>query len=228
MNSRNFPKLNWLAVVLVLHITFLLISDATAAKIVMVLGYPVSISVLYFPITYILADIITEVYGYKIARQILWMSIICSAVAGTVYQLAAYYPPAFPFEGGGDPYNTVFAVVLRVMVAGWIAVFAGDISNNYVLAKLKVATKGAHFWLRAIASTFVGQFVNTVIFYIIALYGILPNKILLVAIISGWLMKVGVEVILLPVTYKVVAYLKRVEGVDTYDFDTDFNPFLFK
>jgi uncharacterized integral membrane protein (TIGR00697 family) len=224
----NLPKLNFLALLLVLSITFLLISDATAAKIIILFGVPVGISVLYFPVTYILSDVVTEVYGYDTARRILWMSIICSIIAGTIYQIAAYYPPAFPDESGIDPYKEVFSVVPRIMLAGWVAVFSGEITNNYILAKLKLLTKGKHFWLRAVGSTIGGQFVNTVLFVFLGLYGTVPNESIVTMILFGWLFKVMIEIFLLPITYKIVAYLKKVEAHDAYDLNTNFNPFLFK
>ena len=221
-------KLNYLALILVLSITFLLISDVTAAKIVMVFGIPLTISVFYFPITYVLGDIVTEVYGYDTARKILWMSIICSIFAGLIYQLAAYYPLAFPTAYGVDPYREVLSVVPRIMVAGWIAVFAGDVVNNYIIAKLKVITKGKHFWFRALASTAAGQFINTILFVFLGLFGTVPNEAILGMIFYSWLFKVGVEVLFLPITYRIVEYLKKTEGHDVYDFDTKFNPFIFK
>jgi uncharacterized integral membrane protein (TIGR00697 family) len=221
-------KLNYLALILVLSITFLLISDATAAKIVLIFGIPVSISVLYFPVTYVLSDIITEVYGYDTARRILWMSVLCSILAGCVYQLAAYYPPAFPSPTGTDAYHQVFSVVPRIMFAGWIAVFWGDITNNYIIAKMKIWTKGQYFWMRAIASTAGGQLINTVLFVLLGLYGTVPNEAVFNMILFGWLFKVAVEAILLPFTTLVVDYLKKAEGQDIYDTETKFNPFLFK
>lgn len=211
-----------------LGITFLLISDVTASKVVLFFGVPVSISVLYFPVTYILADITTEVYGYKIARQILWMSVICSIAAGIIYQLAAYYPLAFLREDGIDPYRAVFSVVPRIMIAGWIAVFAGDIVNNYILAKMKVWTQGKHFWARAMSSTIAGQFINTFLFVLLGLSFTVPHDALVPMILYGWGFKVLVEFILLPVTTIIVNKLKKAEGVDVYDLDTNFNPFIFK
>ena len=112
-------------------------------------------------------------------------------------------------------YARVFGVIPRILVGGWIAVFAGDIANNYTLAKMKVAFGGKHLWARTIGSTIVGQGINTVLFYIIALYGIIPSNVLVASIITGWLLKTAVEVVLLPVTYRVIAYIKRHEPTYT-------------
>ena len=219
------PK--FLTLLIVLNVAFQLISDATASKIVLLFGFGVSVTVLYFPFTYIISDVLTEVYGYAKARKVLYYTILASILAGLVYQLAIIVPPA-PFFKEQQAYQTVFGVVPRVLIGGWIAVFGGDISNNYVLARLKVLTNGKYLWLRTISSTIVGQLVNTTLFYVIALSGVLPASELLTAVAGGWIMKSFVEAIMTPLTYIVVNTLKRVEGIDHYDRDTNFNPFSLK
>lgn len=207
-----------------LNIAFQLISDATAGKLISVFGYGVSVTVLYFPFVYIISDVVTEVYGYARARQILWYTLFASILAGSMYQLAVAVPPS-PFFEGQEAYATVFGIVPRVLLGGWIAVFLGDISNNYILAKIKVKMGGKALWVRTISSTLVGQFFNTSAFYIIALSGILPANVLIQSIISGWLIKCAVEVLMTPLTYVVVNRVKKIEGIDHYDRKTDFNPF---
>lgn len=210
-----------------LYVALQLVSDVTAGKITVVFGFPVSVTVLYFPITYIFADILTEVYGYARARSALWTVLICSVLAGLIYQVAALMPPASGFDA--DPaYQRVLGQVPRVLLGGWIAVFAGEILNDYVMAKLKVFSQGKHLWIRTIGSTIVGQFANTSLFYVIALYAVIPTDLLIQSVISGWLLKVIVEVVMTPVTYAVVGALKRVEDVDFYDTDTNFNPLIFR
>jgi len=210
-----------------LNIVFQLISDVTAGKIIDVLGYPVSITILYFPIVYIISDVMTEVYGYAQARRVLWITMLCSVVAGLVYQLAVYIPPSVIF-GQNEAYQIVFGSVPRILVGGWIAVIVGDFLNNYVMAKMKVWSKGKFVWMRTIASTIVGQLANTSIFYLIALYAILPNNVLVISIISGWILKTLVEVILTPITLVVIAKVKKVEREDYFDKNTDFNPLSTK
>ena len=212
---------------LVLNVAFQLISDVTAAKIVLLFGYSVSVTVLYFPFTYIISDIITEVYGYAMARQILWYTLLASMLAGLVYQIAVLVPAA-PFFENEAAYQTVFGIVPRVLIGGWIARFCGDISNNYVLAKLKIITNGRHLWLRIISSTIIGQFVNTAVFYVIALGGELPHDHLVQAITAGWVFKTIVETVLTPMTYLIVRFVKNVEAIDYYDRNTNFNPFSLK
>lgn len=213
-----------LGLFLVLNITFQLISDVTAGKIIALAGFGVSITVLYFPVTYIISDVLTEVYGYAIARKVLWLTVVGSVIAGLTYQLVAFFPPANFFKEN-EAYETVFYTVPRILVGGWLAVFAGDIANNYTLAKMKLWTSGRYLWARVIGSTIVGQFLNTAVFYVVGLYGILELDNLIQSITAGWLLKTVVEVCLLPITYFVIRTVKRIEGVDFYDYETDFNPF---
>ncbi|KAA0205502.1 VUT family protein [Candidatus Uhrbacteria bacterium] len=210
-----------------LNITFQLVSDVTAGKIVELFGLVVSVTVLYFPVVYIISDVMTEVYGYARARRVLWITMLCSVLAGLMYQLVVYLPPGPGFDAN-EAYTRVFGIVPRVLLGGWIAVFVGDILNNYVLAKMKVWSKGRYLWMRTIGSTIVGQGANTVLFYWIALSGILPPSVLWVSVFSAWLLKTSVEVIFTPVTYYVVAKIKKLEGEDYYDIRTDFNPLSVK
>ncbi len=228
MNEMRETKVyKLLALFTCLNVAFQLISDITAGKLISILGFSVSITVLYFPFTYIISDILTEVYGYAKARSVLWLTLLCSVLAGLLYQVVAYWPPVGFFENN-DAYITVFSSVPRILIGGWLAVFAGDFSNNFCLAKLKIITKGKFLWLRTISSTIVGQLANTAVFYTVALSGKIPNNLLLQSIMAGWIIKTCVEVLFTPVTYVVVGWLKKVENEDYYDRDTNFNPFIFK
>lgn len=211
----------------VLYVTMQIVSDVSAGKIIQLLIFPVSITVIYFPITFIFADVLTEVYGYAIARRVLWTVMLCSFLAGMVYQLIVYLPPA-PGWPNNDAYVTVFGQVPRILLGSWVAVFAGEILNDYVLAKMKVWTKGKHLWSRLVGSTVTGQFVNTALFYAIGLYGVLPLDLLINSILSGWFLKVVVEILCVPITYWVVAKLKAIEHEDYFDTNTDFNPFRLR
>lgn len=217
----------YLGLITTLYIAFQLISDVTAGKIVQLGIFTVSATVLYFPITYIFADVLTEVYGYAKARNVVWQAFLASVIAGLIYQLVVWLPPAIGFDAN-DAYARVLGSVPRILLGGWIAVWAGGILNDYVLAKMKIWTNGKYLWTRTIGSTIVGEGANTILFYTIALSGILPNNLLISSILSGWLLKVLVETVLTPVTYYVVAKLKKVENEDYYDRDTDFNPLIIK
>ena len=216
----------YLGLITALYIVMQLVSDVTAGKIVQIWIFTVSATVLYFPITYIFSDILTEVYGYAQARKVVWMILGCSVLAGLLYQLVITLPAAPGFDAT-DAYARVLGSVPRILLGGWIAVWVGGILNDYVLAKMKVWTDGKHLWMRTIGSTIVGEFANTVLFYTIALYAVIPNNLLFASIVSGWLLKVLLEVILTPVTYTVIAKLKKVESEDYYDRHTNFSPFHF-
>lgn len=213
----------YLGLITALYITFQLISDVTAGKIVQLGIFTVSATVLYFPFTYILADVLTEVYGYAKARSVVWVVLASSIIAGLIYTLVVFLPPAAGFDAN-DAYTRVLGQVPRILIGGWIAVWVGGILNDYVLAKMKIWTHGKHLWSRTIGSTIVGEGANTILFYIIALYSIIPTNLLITSILSGWLLKIAVEVIMTPVTYQVVAKIKKVENEDYYDYKTNFNP----
>lgn len=215
----------YLSLVTALYITFQLISDVTAGKLISLFGFPVSVTVIYFPITYVLADVLTEVYGYARARAVVWQVLVASVTAGIVYQVVALLPPAAGFDAN-EAYKRVFFSVPRILLGGWIAVWAGGISNDFVLAKMKILTKGKWLWTRTVGSTIVGEFFNTALFYTIALGGVLPQNMLIAAILTGWVFKTVVEVVLTPWTYFVVGKLKRLENEDFYDYKTNFNPFI--
>jgi queuosine precursor transporter len=225
--TRSQREYRYLGLITSFYIAMQLVSDVTAGKIVTLFGLTVSVTALYFPITYIFSDILTEVYGYAKARSVLWTVMFCSIAAGLLYQLVVYLPPAAGFDAD-SAYRRVFGQVPRVLVGGWIAVFAGDILNNIALAKLKIWTEGKFLWVRTISSTILGQGVNTSLFYVIALYGVIPDGLLYSSILSGWLLKVAVEVLFTPVTYVVVNALKRAEQEDYYDRDTNFNPLIIE
>lgn len=210
--------------VVIAYIVFQLVSDVTAGKVISLGPAVVSVTVLYFPITYIISDVLTEVYGFSQARRALWIVMAGSVAAGLIYQLVVILPPGPGFTSN-DAYVTVFGQVPRILVGGWIAVIVGDLANNYLLSRIKVWTAGKYLWLRTISSTFVGQGLNTGLFYIIALGGVLPNNILISAIFWGWAIKVAVEVVLTPLTYLVVGWLKRAEGIDTFDYSEKYKVF---
>lgn len=217
----------YLGIITVLYVVFQLISDVTAGKIVQLGILTVSVTALYFPITYIFADVLTEVYGYARARSVVWQVLAASVIAGVVYQLVVWLPPAAGFTANAS-YVQVFGSVPRILLGGWIAVWVGGILNDYVLAKMKVRTNGKYLWTRLIGSTIVGEGVNTIIFYTLALYAVIPTNLLINSIASAWFLKVLVEIVFIPVTYWVVGELKKREHEDYYDRNTDFNPFLLE
>src|SRR3989338_1160101 len=225
MQIFTMKPYKYLTLITALYITMQLVSDITAGKIISLWGIPVSVTVLFFPITYIFADLLTEVYGFARARSVVWTVLLASVIAGVLYQVAVYLPPAVGFDANAA-YSRVLGSIPRILLGGWIAVWVGGILNDYVLAKMKVWSKGKHLWARTIGDRKSGEFANTALFYTIALYAVLPNNLLISSIISGWLIKVAVETIFTPLTYWVVAKLKIAEGEDHYDRDTNFNPLI--
>lgn len=216
----------YLGIITCLFLTFELVSNVTAGKLIDIVSQPVSVTVLYFPVTYIFSDIITEVYGYAKARAVLWIVLGCAALASMVYSLVVYLPPSQFFQND-DAYSIVLGQVPQVVLGAWLAIFAGDIANNFVLARMKVLTKGKYLWSRIIASTIAGQLVNTGVFYLIALTGVMPMDKMFMAIMFGWGIKTGVEILLSPLTLWITNRLKKAEGIDVYDTETDFSPFRF-
>ena len=223
--NKKIPKqYKYLGLITALYITFQLVSDITAGKIVQLGIFTVSATVLYFPFTYIFADVLTEVYGFAKARSVVWMVLISSVLAGLIYTVVVFLPPAVGFDAN-DAYTRVLGQIPRILIGGWIAVWVGGILNDYILAKMKVWTKGKHLWTRTIGSTIVGEGVDTALFVLIAFWGIVSGGILVLAIISGYTFKVAYEIIATPITYKIVGFLKKAEDIDFYDTNTKFNPF---
>jgi hypothetical protein len=222
--SRQYKYLGLLTAI---YITFSLMNNVTAGKLISLGIFSVSAATLFFPVTYILADIFTEVYGYSKARSRVWLLLLCGVIGGIISAVVAFLPPAVGFDGN-DAYVKVFSQVPRILIASWIAFFFGSIANDYIMAKMKIRTKGKHLWMRTIGSTLAGEGVDSILFFGIAFYGIIPNFLLLNLIGSAWFLKVLIETIMTPVTYKVVAILKKSEDEDYYDYNTDFNPLVIK
>src|ERR1700751_5411536 len=205
---------------------FAIICIPTAGKLIDVMGIPLSISIYYFPFVYIFADILTEVYGYAIARRVLWYCIFAQLLAIAIFEFVTFYPPSVVMTNNRS-YVDVLSAAPRLVLFGTLAMFAGDIANNYVLAKMKVWTNGRYISARFVTSTLWGQMVNTAVFYIFGLWELIPTRLLTKSIVVASLAKVGVELLLLPVTLKVSLWLKRIENVDYFDKGTNFNPLKF-
>jgi len=185
--------------------------------------------VLFFPISYVFGDILTEVYGYARARKVIWAGFAGLGFASLMAAVVVALPPA-PFWNNQPAYEIAFGSAWRIVLASMCAYFCGEFVNSYVLAKMKIITAGKWLWTRTIGSTIFGEAVDSALFYPLAFYGtgIIPNDKLPLVMLSQFVIKVGVEVVFTPVTYKVVNALKRAEHEDYYDRNTDFNPFTLK
>lgn len=182
--------------------------------------------VLFFPVSYIIGDILTEVYGYARARRVIWTGFAALAfMAFMAWAVVAL--PAADGWGGQAAYEQVFGNTWRIVAASMVAFWAGEFANSYVLARMKLWTRGRHLWSRTIGSAVVGQGLDSLIFYPLAFYGLAgwPPELLWQVVLSQWAIKTAWEAALTPVTYAVVGWLKRCEGVDVFDTGTDFSPF---
>lgn len=224
MPSHPFKYYDLIAM---LAIAVILITAPITQKIVPVFGYNLSAGIILFPLAYLISDVLTEVYGYARARRVTWMMFACSGLMAATFQLAIVLPYA-DFWKHQEAFTSILGTVPRIIAGSLIAILAGDFINCYIMSKMKIVTNGRHLWARTILSTFVGQGVDSVIFFFIAFYGILPQHELINALITGWLVKVAYEVVLTPLTYVVINALKRAEGVDHYDLDVDYTPFSLK
>ncbi|TDQ82372.1 hypothetical protein A8950_2195 [Dongia mobilis] len=211
-------------VVVALFVTNLLISNVIAAKAILIFDYPLQAADLIFPISYILGDILTEVYGFKRARRVIWIGFACNVFAVTAISLGQALP-AHPDWTDQASYEAILGSQPRILAASFAAYLVGEFMNSTILAKMKVWMEGRHLWMRTIGSTVIGQGFDTAIFLTIAFYGLWPNDLLFSVMLSQWLFKITYEALATPLTYLVVNRLKRAEGIDVYDRDTNFSPF---
>lgn len=198
-----------------------------AAKVASLGGFSFGAGVLFFPISYIFGDVLTEVYGYARARRVVWAGFAAMIFASFMCWFVLALPPAPGWEHQAA-YETVLGSTWRIVVGSLVAFFAGEFCNSFVLAKMKILTEGRFLWARTIGSTIVGEAVDTLLFYPIAFYGNWSKELLITVMINNYLLKTGWEVVVTPVTYVVVGWLKRAENEDYFDRDTDFNPFTVK
>jgi hypothetical protein len=185
--------------------------------------------VLFFPISYVFGDVLTEVYGYARSRRVIWSGFAALAFAAFMAWVVVQLPPAASWKNQAA-YEVAFGSTWRVALASMIAYFCGEFVNSFVLAKMKIATRGKHLWTRTIGSTIFGEGVDSLLFYPLAFYGtgIIPDALLPTVMLTQFIAKVSVEVVFTPVTYALVGWLKRAENEDHYDRDTRFTPFSLK
>jgi uncharacterized integral membrane protein (TIGR00697 family) len=230
------PTQRWLPLIAAVFVTSLIIANIIAVKIVSLGPLILSAAILIFPISYVFGDILTEVYGYARARQVIWIGFGCNLLAVMAIWGSIQLPPA-PFwklgsfdspRSSQQAYLDVFGVTPRILGASFIAYLVGEFLNSFVLAKMKIATRGRHLWMRTIGSTLVGQLADSAFFISLAFYGTMPEGVLGKLILAQWLVKSAYEALATPFTYLVVNYLKRVEREDYYDRKTNFSPLKWK
>ena len=216
--------------VMAAFVTILLLSNVIGAGKVATVDLPLigavafGAGILFFPVSYVIGDILTEVYGFARARRCIWAGFAALSFMAVMATVVVALPP-HPSWTGQAAYEQVFGQVPRIVFASILAFWAGEFANSYVLARMKLWTEGRHLWLRTIGSTIVGQGIDSLIFYPLAFLGTWETATVATVMLAQWALKVGWEALLTPVTYAVVGWLKRREGVDVFDRATDFTPF---
>ncbi len=217
---------HWFLLVTSIFITCLITSNIIAVKLVNIFGLILPAAILIFPISYIFGDVLTEVYGYRQARQVIWLGFFCNLIAVVAIWLGQILPAA-SFWDGQAAYERILGYTPRLLGASFLAYLVGEFANSFVLAKMKIATNGRWLWARTIGSTLVGQGLDSLVFMTLAFIGTIPLTVLAGAIVAQWLSKSVYEAIITPLTYVLVNFLKKREGLDVFVTDTRFNPLLF-
>jgi uncharacterized integral membrane protein (TIGR00697 family) len=224
-DQKSIGYSNRFIVIVALFITCLITANIIAVKLIIIFGLVLPAAIIVFPVSYILGDVLTEVYGYRQARRVIWLGFACNLILVIGIWLGGLLPAA-TFWDGQSAYERILGYTPRILVASYLAYLAGEFSNSFVLAKMKIATNGRWLWTRTIGSTLVGQGLDSAVFIFLAFVGTIPASALFSAVITQWLAKTIYEAAATPVTYKAVSFLKHREGLDVYDYDTRFNPLL--
>jgi uncharacterized integral membrane protein (TIGR00697 family) len=223
-SRQNFSA--WFIISVTVFVTCLITANITAVKLVSLFGLILPAAIVIFPISYIFGDILTEVYGYRQTRWVIWLGFFCNLITVIVIWLGQLLPPA-SFWNGQGAYERILGYTPRLLLASFLAYLVGEFANAFVMAKMKIATRGRWLWTRTIGSTLVGEGLDSLVFMTIAFVGEIPATGLVSAIITQWLVKSVYEAAVTPLTYVLVTFLKKREGLDVYDNDTRFNPLSF-
>ncbi len=230
MSTQNLPVASlpvkyshYFTGIVAIFVTCLITANITAVKLMDLQGLIMPAGIIIFPLSYLFGDVLTEVYGYFQARRVIWLGFFCNLIAVIAIWLGQVLPAA-SFWDGQAAYERILGYTPRLLLASFLAYLVGEFANSYVLAKMKIATKGRWLWTRTIGSTLVGQGLDSLVFITLAFVGTIPPGGLVAAIITQWLAKSLYEAVATPFTYWVVKFLKRQEGIDVYDYETNFNP----
>lgn len=209
----------------IFFVAVLLISNTVSAKVIQFGPLTVAGGIIVFPLSYIFGDILTEVYGYRGSRPIIWMGFVAQILMCLVYTIVQHLPAA-GFWQHQAAFEAILGSVPRIVLASIIAYVIGEFSNSYVLSRMKVFMNGRKLWMRTIGSTIVGEGVDSLVFAVIAFAGTLPWNALFMIVLSGYALKVAYEIVATPLTYFIVRKLKQAEGMDVYDREISYNPFV--
>lgn len=212
-----------IVVIAAIFVTCFITANTVGVKMVSFGFVSLPAAVVLFPLSYIFGDILTEVYGYRLARRVIWLGFLCNLIFVIFASVGQVLPPA-PLWEGQEAYESILGYTPRLLAASFCGYLAGEFGNSFVLAKMKILTRGRWLWSRTIGSTIVGEGLDTLIFIPAAYFG--APFFAPVLILYHWLAKVVIEAVATPFTYAAVNYLKRKEAIDTYDNETNFNPFL--
>lgn len=215
----------WFTAVVAVFITTLIVSNIVAVKLIDVAGLVLPAAVVVFPVSYIVGDVLTEVYGYAQARRVIWLGFGCNLLAVVAIWISGALPPAAFWVGNQPAFETILGFTPRLLAASFLAYLVGEFTNAAVLARMKVATRGRFLWARTIGSTLVGQGLDSTVFITAAFVGVMPLELIPMTIAAQWLFKTAYEAAATPLTYLVVNRLKRIEGIDTFDEKTRLSPF---
>ncbi len=211
-------------ILVALFVAVLLISNIASTKILTFWKFTFDGGTLLFPLSYIFGDILTEVYGFRRSRRVIWLGFFCALLMSLVLFVVQSLPPAadWPHQ---QAFENLLGFVPRIVLASLVAYFMGEFSNSVTLSLLKIKTKGKFLWVRTIMSTIIGEGIDTMVFCMVAFYGVLPNNVLWVVVLSNYIFKCSIEILFTPLTYLIVNMLKKKEKVDTYDYGVTYNPF---
>jgi len=225
MDKKTYYS-TWFVFIVAIFVTSLVTANIIGVKLVEISGFVLPAGTIIFPVSYIFGDVLTEVYGYRQARRVIWLGFFCNFIVVVAIWIGQLLPPA-SFWDGQKAYERILGYTPRLLAASFLAYLLGEFANSFVLAKMKIATKGRWLWTRTIGSTLVGEGLDSLVFMILAFAGTIPMVALLLAILTQWLAKSAYEAAVTPLTYAVVNFLKRKEGKDVFDYETKFNPLLF-
>jgi len=220
------PQYKYLDALTTAFVVILLVSNLVAQKVCQIGPFAVSGAILLFPVTYIFGDVFTEIYGFAASRRAIWLGFFGTALLYLIGTLTVALPPA-PEWHNQQAFAAVFGFIPRILAASLAAFWAGEFANSYTMARLKLLTEGRMLWTRTVGSTVVGQAVDTTIVVLLTYAGVVPLKTMVNMIATGYLLKVGYEVLATPLTYMVISWLKKAEGAEAFDRHESFNPFNF-
>jgi uncharacterized integral membrane protein (TIGR00697 family) len=212
-----------LVIIVAVFITCLITANIIAVKIISLGPFVLPAAIFVFPVSYIFGDVLTEVYGYRVARRVIWLGFICNLIFVIFAWVGQVLPPA-SFWGGQEAYKRILGYTPRLLAASFCGYLTGEFANSFILAKMKILTKGRWLWSRTIGSTIVGEGLDTAIFITLAFIG--TPSFVPIMILYHWLGKVLIEAVATPATYAIVNWLKTKESIDTYDYETKYNPFV--